>query len=223
MADGNKKSYKSSIAVIVIIAVLVVAVVMAANITSLNRDIDFNTKNLSYKSSDGLGLATFENIKKGNIKLACDDAKRLGDLFVMINNEMLKDSVDNESMGSDNNAIAQYAVSTPAKKAMQDFSDDTDLFLQTEYKGDIDKINHALEMLNGDIYGNLVLVSLTLFNNQISRKEFDDFILITYCGVKPPATYISPLDLATSLINNSYGENNAVGGNEQASADENKK
>ncbi len=150
-------------------------------------------------TDNNIGYETFENIKKGNIKVACNDVKKLGALFIQINNEMTSDNITDTQM-------QEYAVSTPAKKAIDDFSMNFIAFLENFYgQKNISQAEAVLQAVNMEIYTNIVQTSLMIKTGNISEKEFYDYLNIEYCGATPPASYISPKDVVLYFINNSYG------------------
>ena len=175
-------------------------IVMAIIITSsLRSDKSFTSSNNVKITDNSLGYETFENIKKGNIKISCNDAKKLGALFVQINNEMTNDNISEAQM-------QEYAVSTPAKKAIDDFSMNFVSFLENFYgQKNISQAEAVLQAVNMEIYTNIVQTSLMINTGNITEKEFYDYLNIEYCGVTPPASYISPKDIVLYSINNSYG------------------
>ena len=62
-----------------------------------------------------------------------------------------------------------------------------------------------------DIYSNIAQISIMIKTGNITEKEFYDFLNIEYCGVTPPASYISPKDIVIYSINNSYGRGEVEG------------
>lgn len=168
--------------------------------SSFRSDKGFASNNNNVKITDNsIGYETFENIKKGNIKISCNDAKKLGALFIQINNEMTNDNISEAQM-------QEYAVSTPAKKAIDDFSMNFVSFLENFYgQKNISQAEAVLQAVNMEIYTNIVQTSLMINTGNISEKEFYDYLNIEYCGVKAPASYISPKDIVLYSINKSYG------------------
>ena len=145
-------------------------------------------------------LETFENIKNGIIKVSCNDAKKLGAVFIQINNEMTNDNLSDAQM-------QKYTVSTPAKKAVDNFSTNFVSFLENFYgQKNISQSEAVLQAVNMDIYTNIVQTSLMISTGNITEKEFYDYLNIEYCGVTPPASYISPKDIVLYSINNSYSK-----------------
>ena len=197
--NKNKKSgllYKS-VGFMLFLGVIVMVIIVTSNFRS---DKGFASNNNNVKITDNsLGYETFENIKKGNIKISCNDAKKLGALFVQINNEMTNDNISEDQM-------QEYAVSTPAKKAIDDFSMNFVSFLENFYgQKNISQAEAVLQAVNMEIYTNIVQTSLMINTGNISEKEFYDYLNIEYCGVKAPASYISPKDIVLYSINKSYG------------------
>ena len=197
--NKTKKSgilYKS-VGFMLFLGVIVMAVIITS---SLRSDKSFTSSNNNVKITDNsLGYETFENIKKGTIKVACNDAKKLGALFIQINNEMANDNLTETQM-------QEYAVSTPAKKAIDDFSMNFVYFLENFYgQKNISQAEAVLQAVNMEIYINIVQTSLMINTGNITEKEFYDYLNIEYCGVTPPASYISPKDIVLYSINNSYG------------------
>ena len=197
--NKNKKSgllYKS-VGFMLFLGVIVMVIIVTSNFRS---DKGFASNNNNVKITDNsLGYETFENIKKGNIKISCNDAKKLGALFVQINNEMTNDNISEAQM-------QEYAVSTPAKKAIDDFSMNFVSFLENFYgQKNISQAEAVLQAVNMEIYTNIVQTSLMINTGNISEKEFYDYLNIEYCGVKAPASYISPKDIVLYSINKSYG------------------
>lgn len=197
--NKNKKSgllYKS-VGFMLFLGVIVMVIIVTS---SFRSDKGFASNNNNVKITDNsLGYETFENIKKGNIKISCNDAKKLGALFVQINNEMTNDNISEAQM-------QEYAVSTPAKKAIDDFSMNFVSFLENFYgQKNISQAEAVLQAVNMEIYTNIVQTSLMINTGNISEKEFYDYLNIEYCGVKAPASYISPKDIVLYSINKSYG------------------
>ena len=197
--NKNKKSgllYKS-VGFMLFLGVIVMVIIVTS---SFRSDKGFASNNNNVKITDNsIGYETFENIKKGNIKISCNDAKKLGALFVQINNEMTNDNISEAQM-------QEYAVSTPAKKAIDDFSMNFVSFLENFYgQKNISQAEAVLQAVNMEIYTNIVQTSLMVNTGNISEKEFYDYLNIEYCGVKAPASYISPKDIVLYSINKSYG------------------
>lgn len=197
--NKNKKSgllYKS-VGFMLFLGVIVMVIIVTSNFRS---DKGFASNNNNVKITDNsIGYETFENIKKGNIKISCNDAKKLGALFIQINNEMTNDNISEAQM-------QEYAVSTPAKKAIDDFSMNFVSFLENFYgQKNISQAEAVLQAVNMEIYTNIVQTSLMINTGNISEKEFYDYLNIEYCGVKAPASYISPKDIVLYSINKSYG------------------
>ncbi len=197
--NKNKKSgllYKS-VGFMLFLGVIVMVIIVTS---SFRSDKGFASNNNNVKITDNsIGYETFENIKKGNIKISCNDAKKLGALFVQINNEMTNDNISEAQM-------QEYAVSTPAKKAIDDFSMNFVSFLENFYgQKNISQAEAVLQAVNMEIYTNIVQTSLMINTGNISEKEFYDYLNIEYCGVKAPASYISPKDIVLYSINKSYG------------------
>ena len=197
--NKNKKSgllYKS-VGFMLFLGVIVMVIIVTS---SFRSDKGFASNNNNVKITDNsIGYETFENIKKGNIKISCNDAKKLGTLFVQINNEMTNDNISEAQM-------QEYAVSTPAKKAIDDFSMNFVSFLENFYgQKNISQAEAVLQAVNMEIYTNIVQTSLMINTGNISEKEFYDYLNIEYCGVKAPASYISPKDIVLYSINKSYG------------------
>ncbi|WP_242347559.1 hypothetical protein [Mucispirillum schaedleri] len=195
----NKKSsilYKS-VGFMLFLGVIVMVIIVTSNFRS---DKEFTLSNNKMEITDNnIGYETFENIKKGNIKVACNDVKKLGALFIQINNEMTSDNITDTQM-------QEYAVSTPAKKAIDDFSMNFIAFLENFYgQKNISQAEAVLQAVNMEIYTNIVQTSLMIKTGNISEKEFYDYLNIEYCGATPPASYISPKDIVLYSINNSYG------------------
>ena len=195
----NKKSsilYKS-VGFMLFLGVIVMVIIVTSNFRS---DKEFTLSNNKMEITDNnIGYETFENIKKGNIKVACNDVKKLGALFIQINNEMTSDNITDTQM-------QEYAVSTPAKKAIDDFSMNFIAFLENFYgQNNISQAEAVLQAVNMEIYTNIVQTSLMIKTGNISEKEFYDYLNIEYCGATPPASYISPKDVVLYFINNSYG------------------
>ncbi len=195
----NKKSsilYKS-VGFMLFLGVIVMVIIVTSNFRS---DKEFTLSNNKIEITDNnIGYETFENIKKGNIKVACNDVKKLGALFIQINNEMTSDNITDTQM-------QEYAVSTPAKKAIDDFSMNFIAFLENFYgQKNISQAEAVLQAVNMEIYTNIVQTSLMIKTGNISEKEFYDYLNIEYCGATPPASYISPKDVVLYFINNSYG------------------
>ncbi len=197
--NKNKKSgllYKS-VGFMLFLGIIVMVIIVTS---SFRSDKGFASNNNNVKITDNsIGYETFENIKKGNIKISCNDAKKLGALFVQINNEMTNDNISEAQM-------QEYAVSTPAKKAIDDFSMNFVSFLENFYgQKNISQAEAVLQAVNMEIYTNIVQTSLMINTGNISEKEFYDYLNIEYCGVKAPASYISPKDIVLYSINKSYG------------------
>lgn len=199
--NKNKKSgllYKS-VGFMLFLGVIVMVIIVTSSFRS-DKGFASNNNNNNVKITDNsIGYETFENIKKGNIKISCNDAKKLGALFIQINNEMTNDNISEAQM-------QEYAVSTPAKKAIDDFSMNFVSFLENFYgQKNISQAEAVLQAVNMEIYTNIVQTSLMINTGNISEKEFYDYLNIEYCGVKAPASYISPKDIVLYSINKSYG------------------
>lgn len=198
--NKNKKSgllYKS-VGFMLFLGVIVMVIIVTSNFRS-DKGFASNNNNNVKITDNSIGYETFENIKKGNIKISCNDAKKLGALFIQINNEMTNDNISEAQM-------QEYAVSTPAKKAIDDFSMNFVSFLENFYgQKNISQAEAVLQAVNMEIYTNIVQTSLMINTGNISEKEFYDYLNIEYCGVKAPASYISPKDIVLYSINKSYG------------------
>lgn len=198
--NKNKKSgllYKS-VGFMLFLGIIVMVIIVTSSFRS-DKGFASNNNNNVKITDNSIGYETFENIKKGNIKISCNDAKKLGALFVQINNEMTNDNISEAQM-------QEYAVSTPAKKAIDDFSMNFVSFLENFYgQKNISQAEAVLQAVNMEIYTNIVQTSLMINTGNISEKEFYDYLNIEYCGVKAPASYISPKDIVLYSINKSYG------------------
>lgn len=198
--NKNKKSgllYKS-VGFMLFLGVIVMVIIVTSSFRS-DKGFASNNNNNVKITDNSIGYETFENIKKGNIKISCNDAKKLGALFIQINNEMTNDNISEAQM-------QEYAVSTPAKKAIDDFSMNFVSFLENFYgQKNISQAEAVLQAVNMEIYTNIVQTSLMINTGNISEKEFYDYLNIEYCGVKAPASYISPKDIVLYSINKSYG------------------
>lgn len=202
---NKKKSgiiYKS-VGFIVFLSVVVVVIILISNFSS-GRNI-LNKGNSVNINDTNLGYETFENIKNGTLKVSCNDAKRLGSLFIQINNEISSD--DNISQSQ----MAEYAVSSPSKNEIDDFSKNFISFLENYYGNNVSQAEAVLQAVNMDIYSNIAQISIMIKTGNITEKEFYDFLNIEYCGVTPPASYISPKDIVIYSINNSYGRGEVEG------------
>ena len=167
--NKNKKSgllYKS-VGFMLFLGVIVMVIIVTS---SFRSDKGFASNNNNVKITDNsIGYETFENIKKGNIKISCNDAKKLGALFVQINNEMTNDNISEAQK-------QEYAVSTPAKKAIDDFSMNFVSFLENFYgQKNISQAEAVLQAVNMEIYTNIVQTSLMINTGNISEKEFYDY------------------------------------------------
>lgn len=196
----NKKSrilYKS-VGFMLFLGVIVMVIIITSN---FRKDKWFISSNNNTKiTDDSIGYETFENIKNGIIKVSCNDAKKLGAVFIQINNEMTNDNLSDAQM-------QKYTVSTPAKKAVDNFSTNFVSFLENFYgQKNISQSEAVLQAVNMDIYTNIVQTSLMISTGNITEKEFYDYLNIEYCGVTPPASYISPKDIVLYSINNSYSK-----------------
>ncbi len=198
--NKNKKSgllYKS-VGFMLFLGIIVMVIIVTSSFRS-DKGFASNNNNNVKITDNSIGYETFENIKKGNIKISCNDAKKLGALFIQINNEMTNDNISEAQM-------QEYAVSTPAKKAIDDFSMNFVSFLENFYgQKNISQAEAVLQAVNMEIYTNIVQTSLMINTGNISEKEFYDYLNIEYCGVKAPASYISPKDIVLYSINKSYG------------------
>lgn len=198
--NKNKKSgllYKS-VGFMLFLGIIVMVIIVTSSFRS-DKGFASNNNNNVKITDNSIGYETFENIKKGNIKISCNDAKKLGALFIQINNEMTNDNISEAQM-------QEYAVSTPAKKAIDDFSMNFVTFLENFYgQKNISQAEAVLQAVNMEIYTNIVQTSLMINTGNISEKEFYDYLNIEYCGVKAPASYISPKDIVLYSINKSYG------------------
>lgn len=194
----NKKSgilYKS-VGFMLFLGVIVMAIIITS---SFRSNKEYKSNNNVKITDNSIGYETFENIKKGNIKVSCNDAKKLGALFIQINNGMTNDNLTETQM-------QEYAVSTPAKKAIDDFSMNFVSFLENFYgQQNISQAEAVLQAVNIEIYTNIVQTSLMINTSNITEKEFYDYLNIEYCGATPPASYISPKDVVLYSINKSYG------------------
>lgn len=202
---NKKKSgiiYKS-VGFIVFLSIVVVIIILISYFSS-GRNILNNGNNVNFNDTN-LGYETFENIKNGTLKVSCNDAKRLGSLFIQINNEISSD--DNISQSQ----MAEYAVSSPSKKEIDDFSKNFISFLENYYGNNVSQAEAVLQAVNMDIYSNIAQISIMIKTGNITEKEFYDFLNIEYCGVTPPASYISPKDIVIYSINNSYGRGEVEG------------
>ena len=202
---NKKKSgiiYKS-VGFIVFLSIIVVVIILISNFSS-GRKLLNNVSSININDTN-LGYETFENIKNGTIKVSCNDAKRLGSLFIQINNEISNDENVSQSQ------MANHAVSTPAKKETYDFSTNLISFIENYYINNISQAEAVLQAVNMDIYSNIAQISIMIKTGNITEKEFYDFLNIEYCGVTPPASYISPKDIVIYSINNSYGRGEVEG------------
>lgn len=194
----KKKSniiYKSA-GFIALIAVIIVIIIFAGNLKVDKKYNEFTEK--TNIEPNVLGYETFENIKKGSGKIACNDAKQLGRLFININRELMQDNITDEN-------LQEIAVSSPSKQQVDKFSKDLIDVIRANYSDDYEKAQVLLQQITQEIYTNIVNVSIMIETGNISEKEFHDYIDITYCGVTPPATYISPHDIVIYSNDNSSG------------------
>lgn len=197
MKKKNKSNiiYKSA-GFIILVAVIIVIIIAAGNLKVEKKHNEF------IKSSDytvnNLGYETFENIKKGSGKIACNDAKQLGSLFISINRELMQDNITDDN-------IQNIAVSSPAKQQVDTFSKDLVDVIREHYSNDYEQAQVLLQQVTQEIYTNIVQTSIMIETGNISEKEFYDYIDITYCGVNPPATYISPHDIVIYSYDNTTG------------------
>ncbi len=196
----KKKSniiYKS-VGFIVLFAAVIVIIITVSNFRNTSSINEFT--NDSTITSDVLGYETFNNISKGENLVSCNDAKKLSSLFMQINKELKAE----DNITSDN--MTTYAQSTPARQAVSKFSDDLVRIIQDTYGSkDISEAQAVLQQITQDIYVNIAQLSIMVITGSITEKEFNDFIDITYCGVKPPHSYISPHDVLINSINQSSG------------------
>lgn len=194
----KKKSniiYKSA-GFIALISVIIVIIIFAGNLKVEKKHNEFTEKTDILPNA--LGYETFENIKRGEAKIACNDAKQLSRLFVSINKELMQDNITDEN-------LQQIAVSSPSKQQVDKFSKDLVDTIKENYSNDYDKAQILLQQITQEIYTNIVNTSIMIETGNISEKEFYDYIDITYCGVTPPATYISPHDIVIYSNDNVSG------------------
>ncbi len=196
---NNKKSkiiYKS-VGFMFFLAVIVMIIIL---VSSIGSHSGFNAKSNQVKISDNhIGYETFENIKQGIIKVSCIDAKKLGTLFIQINNEISNDNISDIE-------IQDYAVSSQAKTTVNEFENNFLIFLENYYgQNNLSQAEAVLQAINMEIYENIVQPSIMISTGNISENEFYDYLNIEYCGVIPPASYISPKDVVLYSINNSSG------------------
>ncbi len=196
----KKKSnilYKS-VGFIVILAVVIVVIIAVSNVTYTNSYNEFS--NSSTISPDVLGYETFTNILNNDNKVSCNDAKKFAGLFRQVNKELKKDN----DFVDDN--LSNYAVSTPAKQTISQFSDNLISVLKQKYNNkDTALVQAVLQQITQEIYINIALTALMVETGNITEQEFKDFIDITYCGVTPPPSYISPHDIIIYSVNEASG------------------
>ena len=203
MKKKAKKSnilYKST-GFITLIAVIIVIIIVAGNLKADKKHNEFKPK--VEVLAETLGYETFENIKKGIAQVTCNDARQLGALFVRINKELTEDNSSADNMTEE--TISHMAVSTQSTQMVDKFSKDLVDVIMENYGSNKEKAQVLLQQITQDIYTNIVQISIMIETGNISEKEFYDYIDITYCGVTPPASYISPRDIVIYSINDSLG------------------
>lgn len=200
----KKKSniiYKSA-GFIVLIAVIIVIIIVVGNLKVEKNHNEFIQK--AEVAPNSLGYETFEYLKKGEAKIACNDAKQLSRLFVNINTELAKNStLSNDNMSEEQ--LQQLTSSSQSTQMVDKFSNDLVNVVVENYRDNQDFAKVLLMQITQEIYTNIAQISLMVATGNISEKEFYDYIDITYCGATPPATYISPHDIVIYSNDNSTG------------------
>lgn len=200
----KKKSniiYKSA-GFIALIAVIIVIIIVAGNLKVEKKHNEFMKK--PEVSKNDLGYETFEYLKKGEVKISCNDAKQLSRLFVNINTELSKTTnIAGDNMTDEQ--LQQLTSSSQSAQTVDKFSKDLVNVVVENYRDNQEFAKVLLMQITQEIYTNIAQVSLMVATGNISEKEFYDYIDITYCGVTPPATYISPHDVVIYSNDNSTG------------------
>lgn len=200
----KKKSniiYKSA-GFMVLIAVIIVIIIVVGNLKVEKKHNEFIQK--AEVSSNALGYETFEYLKKGEVKIACNDAKQLSKLFVSINTELSNNSdISTDNMTEEQ--VQKLASSSLSTQMVDKFSNDLVNVIVENFSDNQEFAKTLLMQITQEIYTNIAQISLMVATGNISEKEFYDYIDITYCGVTPPATYISPHDIVIYSNDNSTG------------------
>lgn len=193
---GKNKS-STTLKIIGFLAFLTVFIGIVIFISSGNANKLLDFKNSKQENvENGIGQETYKNIENGKIKIACNDAKKLGSLFITINDEMIDDNITD---------MEKYATSSSAKRQVDDFINNFIAFIEKFYTNDLSHADAVIQAINMDIYSNIVQTSIMVNTGNISEEEFYKYLNIEYCGMTPPATYISPKDIVLYSINNSNG------------------
>ena len=200
----KKKSniiYKSA-GFMVLIAVIIVIIIVVGNLKVEKKHNEFIQK--AEVSPNALGYETFEYLKKGEVKIACSDAKQLSKLFVSINTELSNNSdIFTDNMTEEQ--VQKLASSSLSTQIVDKFSNDLVNVIVENFSDNQEFAKTLLMQITQEIYTNIAQISLMVATGNISEKEFYDYIDITYCGATPPATYISPHDIVIYSNDNSTG------------------
>lgn len=193
----RKNKSSTTLKIIGFLAFLTVFIGIVIFISSGNANKLLDFKNSKQENvENGIGQETYKNIENGKIKIACNDAKKLGSLFITINDEMIDDNITD---------MEKYATSSSAKRQVDDFINNFIAFIEKFYTNDLSHAEAVIQAINMDIYSNIVQTSIMVNTGNISEEEFYKYLNIEYCGMTPPATYISPKDIVLYSINNSNG------------------
>lgn len=146
--------------------------------TSININESFADRNF--------GKATMDLIDKGDISIACSDAKSIVNMIENINTDFATNDNLSLDMSPEN-----------MTESMKIFEATMDIFgkqLEEKYSKDITKMEEVYNNI-GNGFTNVFQVVLMKHLGIIDDSKVNEFIDVTYCGVEPKEGYISPLEM----------------------------
>lgn len=200
MVHKKKSIFYKPLSIIVLTAVFIFLIIILSNITFFR--LKFFHTDISYTGETNLGRETFSNIEKGLIKLSCNDALNLYELY---NNSIVyklkNDNKTSYSINEVHSIINNFEVS---EKSINAFWADLKICLENLYGRDKKGIKKSSEIfynITDEVNSNIVLSSFLPYLNLSNRSEIDKFIKIRYCGAQREIDYRSPIDKYYSMIN----------------------
>lgn len=154
-----------------------------------------------------LGDSTIKNIKNDILKVGCEDALTLSKLTTQINLEIAERESKRNGSDMSKDEIANYSKTSEPMTALQNYIGKVTKYIEDNYKDNAERSADMLEIITQDMMQNIVQVSLLVASNKFSQKEFEDYMKIEYCGVRPPAGYISPHQVTGGLAAGGMSDN----------------
>lgn len=200
MVHKKKSKLYKSLSIIVLTAVFIFLIIILSNITFFK--LKFFHIDVSYTGETNLGRETFANIEKGSIKLSCNDALKLLELYGEA--VSYKFNGDNKTGYSVNDVYVMVNNIEVSEKNINSFWTDLKICLENLYGRDkkgIKKSSEVFYYMVNEVNKNIVILPYLLELKLSNKKEIDSFIRVRYCGEQRPAGYHSPVDNYYKMIN----------------------